>query len=438
MKTFEKFGTAIPQILLPKNVDLKTWSVIACDQYTQDLEYWENAKNTAGDKPSSLNLIFPEVYLDKADEASKDQRIKNIQSKMDEYLKGDVFDAPVDECIYLERKTAYGRTRKGLVMCVDLDSYEWKPGSKALIRATEATVPERIPPRMKIRSGAKLELPHIMLLANDPDDLLVGGAGKLAKKGCPVYDGELMQNSGSITGWAVKGAEAENLLENALASLAEAGTDSDGTTFLFAVGDGNHSLATAKAVWEENKAVLPADSPVRYALVEIVNIYDQGLTFEPIHRVLFGLDGEKLLLTVAEKLGGSVKALDGAEVLAREVGDKNAGGARYGFVFTRGGKTFFRLLETPVKDLAIAALQPLIDGFMAENGALKTQIDYIHGADEPVELGMSEGNTGILLPPVAKDCFFATINGRGPLPRKSFSMGEASEKRFYVEARRLF
>ena len=438
MKTFEKFGTAIPQILLPKNIDLKTWSVIACDQYTQDREYWENAKKIAGEKPSSLNLIFPEVYLDKSDEDAKNERIHKIQSAMDEYLEKGVFDSPQEECVYIERKTAYGRTRKGLVMCVDLDSYEWKPGSKALIRATEATVPERIPPRMKIRNGAKLELPHIMLLANDPNDELVGGAGNLAKKQMPVYDGDLMQNSGHITGWTVKGSDAEKLLENALSDLAKAGTDSDGNTFLFAVGDGNHSLATAKAVWEENKSRLPADSPVRYALVEIVNIYDEGLTFEPIHRVLFGIDSEKLILTVAQKLGGKICGLKNESELEKEVASRSADGARYGFIFTKNGKTSFKMLETPVKDLAIAALQPVIDDFMTENKAQKTQIDYIHGSDKTVGLGKTEGNTGILLPPIAKDCFFATINGRGPLPRKSFSMGEASEKRFYVEARRLF
>ncbi len=438
MKTFDKYGTAIPQILLPKNIDLRSWSVIACDQYTQDRAYWENAAKIAGDKPSALNLIFPEVYLDNADEKSKDERIKNIQSAMHAYIQNGVFDAPQEECIYLERKTAYGRTRKGLVLCVDLDKYEWKPGSKALIRATEATVPERIPPRMKIRSGAELELPHIMLLANDAKDLLVGGAGSLAKKNAPVYDGDLMQNSGHITGWAVKGSEAEELLQKALSELAKAGTDSDGNTFLFAVGDGNHSLATAKAVWEENKAKLPENSPVRYALVEIVNIYDPGLTFEPIHRVLFDMDSEKLTDFVAGKLDGEICNVDDEKTLEAKIADKNADGARYGFIFTKDGKTFCKMIQTKITDLAIAALQPVLDEYMAKTGAAKSQIDYIHGTEETVELGHKEGSTSILLPPIAKDSFFATINGRGPLPRKSFSMGEASEKRFYVEARRLF
>lgn len=435
MKTFEKYGVQIPQILLPKNIDLSSWSVIACDQYTQDMAYWKKAAECAEGKPSTLNLIFPEVYLGGSD---KDERIKNIQKEMKEYLQNDVFAPAEEECIYIERKTAYNRTRRGLVLCVDLDKYEWKPDSKALIRATEATVPERIPPRMKIRNGASLELPHIMLLANDPSDSLVGGAGNLSKKNDPVYDGDLMQNSGHITGWAVKGEEAENLLEKALSELAAAGTDSNGDTFLFAVGDGNHSLATAKAVWEENKSKLPSDSPVRYALVEIVNIYDEGLTFEPIHRVLFNMDSEEMLNTVAEKLNGTVSEMTDTKALQTAVADKSAAGARYGFIFTKNGKTSCKLLQTAITDLAIAALQPVLDEYMSSKGADKTQIDYIHGSEEVVELGAKENNTGILLPPIAKDSFFATINGRGPLPRKSFSMGEASEKRFYVEARRLF
>ena len=435
MKTFEKYAVSIPEILLPENIDLSSWSVIACDQYTQDKDYWKKAAEAAGNKPSALNLIFPEVYLS---DGNMDERIKNIQKQMKSYIDGGVFAPAAEECIYIERKTVYGRTRRGLVLCVDLDKYEWKPGSKALIRATEATVPERIPPRMKIRNGAPLELPHIMLLANDPDDVLVGGAQKVSAKNSPVYDGDLMQNSGHITGWAVKGNEAEAVLEKALAKLYSDGNDSNGDTFLFAVGDGNHSLATAKAVWEENKASLSPDSPVRYALVEVVNIYDSGLTFEPIHRVLFKLDSEKLLNAAAEKLDGTVIEFDSAEKLEAAVSDKNADGAVYGFVFNKNGQVQYRLLQTKIKDLAIAALQPVLDEIMAAEKADKTQIDYIHGSDEVLELGAKAGNTGILLPPVDKDSFFATINGRGPLPRKSFSMGEASEKRFYVEARKLF
>lgn len=435
MNKLEKYGVNIPEILLPKNVDLSSWSVIACDQFTQDEDYWNKAASIAQGKPSTLNLIFPEVFLGKGDD---NIRINKIQTTMNEYLSSGVFAPAQKECMCIERKTSYGRTRKGLVVCVDLDSYEWKPGSKALIRATEATVPERIPPRMKIRNGASLELPHIMLLANDPDDILVGGALKLAKKNPPAYEGNLMQNSGSITGWALSESEAELHLEKALEQLKAAGTDSNGDTFLFAVGDGNHSLATAKAVWEENKSRLPSDSPVRYALVEIVNIYDEGLTFEPIHRVLFDFNGEEVLEQIQKNLGGVILDCENDESLQKAVSNKEEKGAVFGFIYIKNGATCRKILKTQIRELAIAALQPVLDDIMEENNAKKTQIDYIHGGDEVIELGKTIGNTGILLPPISKESFFATINGRGPLPRKSFSMGEASEKRFYVESRRLF
>ena len=435
MKTFTKFGVQIPEILLPKNIDLKTWSVIACDQYTQDKEYWAEAAKTAGKNPSTLNLIYPEVYLNESD---KDERIAKIQKTMKEYLSDGIFEES-EEAIYIERKTEYGRMRKGLVIAIDLEKYEWKPESKAFIRATEATVPERIPPRMKIRNGAALELPHIMLLANDESDALVGGTGKIAKENAPVYEGELMHNSGSITGWKVCGEKAEKNIESALESLMQKGTDKDGNTFLFAVGDGNHSLATAKAVWDEHKKTLSdaekASSPVRFALVEIVNIYDEGLTFEPIHRVIFNQDADKLIAFVKENLGGEVKEFTSEKEWAESVGDKNAGGARYGF-FANGK---YRVLETSITDLAIAALQPVLDKFLEANSKdKKNDIDYIHGTEDVVKLGKQPNALSILLPPIAKDSFFQTINGRGPLPRKSFSMGEASEKRFYVEARKLF
>ncbi len=435
MKTFPKFGVQIPEILLPKKLDLKTWAVIACDQYTQDKDYWKKASEIAGSASSTLNLIFPEVNLNDSD---KEERIQKIQKTMKDYLSEEIFDS-AEECIYIERKTEYSRMRRGLVLAVDLEKYEWKPGSKALIRATEATVPERIPPRMKIRSGAALELPHIMLLANDPGDLLVGGAEKLSKKSAPVYDGDLMQNAGHITGWSVKGNEAENLLESALSSLFESGTDSDGNTFLFAVGDGNHSLATAKAVWDEHKKNLSdlekETSPVRFALVEIVNIYDKGLTFEPIHRVIFNQNPEKLIAFVQEKLGGELKEFGSEKELENFVSDKSASGARYGFI----SKGKLCVLDTKITDLAIAALQPVLDDYLDSNSKdKKNDIDYIHGTGEVVSLGKKDNAVSVLLPPIAKDSFFATINGRGPLPRKSFSMGEASEKRFYVEARKLF
>lgn len=435
MKKLEDLGLRIPEILLPKNIDLSTWSVIACDQYTQDKDYWKNVEEKAGNKPSTLNLILPEVYLGSPDKAD---RIKKIRQSMKDYLDTGVF-ADAKKCfIYLERKTAFGRTRKGLVAQIDLETYEWKPFSKANIRATEATIVERIPPRMEIRKGAPLELPHIMLLVNDKDDLLVG-ANKPTDGRAPIYDDDLMANGGHITGWALESKADIEGVEKALNLIAEKNASPDGSTFLFAVGDGNHSLATAKAVWDEYKKEHPEDkdSPVRYALIEIVNIYDTGLTFEPIHRVIFNIDNETLIKKLAEKLNGNIKALDDADKVIKAVKDS---WANFGFFYLDSeGKQKNVLLETKIKELAVARLQPEIDAFLKElPDQSKAEIDYIHGTDEVLKLGSKENSLGILLPPIAKDSFFETINGRGPLPRKSFSMGEADEKRFYLECRRLF
>ena len=454
MKNLDEFGVKVPEILLPAKIDLSKWSVIACDQYTQDLDYWKKAEASAGGAPSTLNLILPEVYLGSPD---KPERIKKIRQTMKEYLgEGDpehvegsgIFAAPRSCMIYLERTTAFGRTRRGLVAQIDLETYEWKPFSKANIRATEATIVERIPPRMEIRRGAPLELPHIMLLVDDKDDLLVGGAGKAVKSKTPVYDGQLMCNGGSITGWAVESDTEITAVGDALSKIAEKNRAPDGSTFLFAVGDGNHSLATAKAVWDEYKQELIAGGagdadlaacPVRYALVEIVNIYDKGLTFEPIHRVIFNADVEGLIKTLAQKLDGTVSEVAGAAELDAAV---KASWADFGFAYRENGNGAqkYVLLKTGIKELAVARLQPEIDAFLKESSGsgAAPEIDYIHGSEETLKLGERENAVGILLPPIAKDSFFETINGRGPLPRKSFSMGEADEKRFYLECRRLF
>ena len=448
METLKDFGLRVPEILLPANVDLSKWSVIACDQYTQDLDYWKRAEAAAAGAPSTLNLILPEVYLNSPDKA---ERIAKIRQTMKEYLGAGVFAPPFNGFIYIERKTAFGRMRKGLVAQIDLETYEWKPFSKANIRATEATIVERIPPRKEIRKGAPLELPHIMLLVNDKDDILVGGSGAVAKKNAPLYDGQLMCNGGSITGWGLSSESELAGVTDAVAQIAEKNRATDGSTFLFAVGDGNHSLATAKAVWDEYKQELilggAGDAeleacPVRYALVEIVNIYDTGLTFEPIHRVIFNADVPGLINYLAKELDGSVSEVAGAAELEAAV---KASWADFGFAYKDGGVQKYVLLKTNIKELAVARLQPKIDEFLkgvvGTGGATETaapEIDYIHGSEEVLKLGERDNAVGILLPPIAKDSFFETINGRGPLPRKSFSMGEADEKRFYLECRKLF
>ena len=439
MKDFAKFGIKVPGILLPRNKKLDSWSVIACDQYTQDLDYWEKAEAAAGSSPSTLNLILPEVYLGSPD---RKERLEKIRKSMADYIAGNVFDAEAEEFIYVERTSSYGRTRKGLVCAIDLDTYEWKPFSKNLIRATEATIVERIPPRKEIRKNAPLELPHIMLLVNDPEHCLIEKAGKNAKKNAPVYDGDLMLNAGHISGWAVKSEEDLDSVYQSLEKIFNKNTAADGSTFMFAVGDGNHSLATAKAVWDEYKEELKAqgksekeiaESNVRYALVEIVNIYDEGLTFEPIHRVLFNAYPYKLISFLAEKLDGKIIEEDNRGAL--EVNVKNSK-ADFGFVYTVDGTMRYTRIATKITDLAVSRLQPELDEFIKKNTGV--EIDYIHGTEEVFRLGQKENAVSVLLPPIAKDSFFDTISGRGPLPRKSFSMGEADEKRFYLECRRLF
>lgn len=432
MKTLGELGVKIPKILLPKDLDIKTWATIACDQYTQDKNYWQQVYSIVGLKPSTVKITFPEVYLG---EPGRQERIQNIKKEMQSYIDKKIFDSPQEEGVYLERTTKYGRVRHGLVVAIDLDTYEWKPFSKALIRATEATIVERIPPRMEIRKEAIIETPHIMLLVNDPNHSLVEGLGKRVKKNKPLYEGELMMNSGSVKGWAVSSEYDIEYLRSTLQKLAEANTEKDGSTFLFAVGDGNHSLATAKATWEDYKKNHPdiKNCNMKYALIEIVNIYDTGLTFEPIHRVLFDIDSEGLMNFIGDKLGGKKEQLSSFDDLKKKIDNSKSD---FGFIFEKNGKTEFVFMKTEIKELPISQLQPAIDQFLL-NCNKKGSIDFIHGADELLRLGSQKGITAIYLPPIDKDSFFATINGKGPLPRKSFSMGEADEKRFYLECRQI-
>ena len=444
-KDLEQFGIAIPEILLPKKIDTQVWAVVACDQYTQSREYWAETEAIVGNAPSTLNLILPEVYLEDSD---RDERVEKIHKTMNDYLMGGLFQEKKG-FIYIERKTSEGRLRKGLVCAIDLDAYEWKPGTKALIRATEATIPERIPPRMKIRQGAALESPHIMLLVNDAERLLIEGAGEKVKKSSeerscpPLYSGKLMQNGGYITGYEVVSEELIDYICKNLEKIAEKNTDKDGSCLLFAVGDGNHSLATAKAVWDEHKKSHPTEkdeknNALRYALVEIVNIYDEGLTFEPIHRVVFNVDAKRMMEFLTEKLQGSITPVESQEALEKSVAESHAD---FGFAFLENGKTACYLLHTEIKTLAVSSFQPSLDEYLksaSESDKPPTpHIDYIHGSDEIFRLANKENATGVLMPPIAKERFFETIRKGGSLPRKSFSMGEANEKRFYMECRKL-
>ena len=443
-------GIEIPSILLPKAEYMDKWPVIACDQFTQDRGYWEKTKNIVAGSPSSLNLIFPEVFLSDSDAS---QRIEDIHLTMERYLKDGVFAEPKQGFIYTERDTPYQKKRRGLVAAVDLEKYDWHPEARPLNRCTEGTVPERLPARMEIRRGAPLELPHVLLLMDDDTDALLTQLGERVKKNAPCYSTQLMMDSGSVTGWFVNEEDDISFIEKKLdelcaKSITRYGDNSEGAEanpFLFAVGDGNHSLASAKEIWEEYKAknkTLPftgeADylsHPCRYALVEIENIYDSAIQFEPIHRVVFDI-GFKDTVSLLSRLPDLFFCyVSGAEELAKAVRSRHyttkTGANRFG-VISEGR---YALIETSAAGIATACLQPLLDSFAGDNPQL---IDYIHDEKEIFRLaGGKEEIAGILLPPVLKSGLFQTVAHYGPLPRKSFSMGHSSEKRFYLESRKI-
>jgi hypothetical protein len=326
-----------------------------------------------------------------------------------------------------------------VVLALDLERYDWQGVSRPLIRSTEGTVPERLPPRMAVRRAAPLETPHILVLIDDESDSLIPALGERAKQGKRLYRTDLMLGSGDISGWALDTEAGWQALAEGLEELARRSATRypGGEPFLFAMGDGNHSLATAKAVWEEYKAAHPGgpeQHPARYALAEVENIYDPGIAFEPIHRVVFGASPDELLAVLGALPGFSSRALDSPEELSRLTAAP-APGNRYGLI--GGGRQI--LVETSATGIATEPLQPLLDRFL-EGGSGKA-IDYIHGEEELFRIAGAPGErpvTGILLPPALKSGLFQTVARSGPLPRKSFSMGEAEEKRFYLECRELF
>ena len=446
LQRLETLGIRIPEICLPREgIDLTKWAVIACDQFTQDAQYWEAAKQIAGAAPSALNLILPEIYLGEKD---LEQRIAAIRQEMAAYIASGILAAPKQGAIYVERETPFHPRRRGLLLAVDLERYDWKPDSRLLLRATEDTVPERLPPRMAIRRDAPLEIPHILLLIDDRDDSLLPAIADAACAKPPLYQTTLMLNGGSISGWGVDGESQWGQLAQGLETLARQAqerycADAGESPFLFAVGDGNHSLAAAKAVWEEYKACHPLEAnlerhPARWALAELVNLYDPGLAFEPIHRILFGPQAQELLECFSRPNSGglpgfSYRRVDSAAELSRLVNSQ--GQQRSGIGLIAGGDHI--LMETTMRDLPVSLLQPPLDALIQRNP--EYEIDYIHGEEELLRLtGPSQRCLGLLLPPVAKEGLFETVAHSGPLPRKSFSMGAGIEKRYYLECRRLF
>ncbi len=444
-----RLGVEIPEILLPnQTINLKKWAVVACDQYTSQPDYWEEVARVAGDSPSTLQLILPEIYLGSVNETEK---IGRIHQRMRDYLQTGVLQRMAPGFIYVERATHTG-IRRGLMVALDLERYDFKPGSQTYIRATEGTVLERIPPRVRIREGAVMEVPHIMVLIDDPDcrviEPLAERTGELTK----AYYTELMMGGGQITGYLVNDHQSLRDITTGLKLLADPERYaakygiSGRPPLLFAVGDGNHSLATAKVVWEKLKASSPALAvqdyhPARYALVELVNIHDSSLVFEPIHRVLFNINHEELqealkIYCTSRNLPFTIDYYQELQTMKQKtemLHKANPKGHYIEFVTENG----FGLIavQRPNCNLSVGTLQAFLDEFIKNNPAVK--LDYIHGTSVVAELGSKEGNIGFYLPSMSKTDFFTTVILDGVLPRKTFSMGEAEDKRFYMESRRI-
>ncbi|MDL2206205.1 DUF1015 domain-containing protein [Eubacteriales bacterium OttesenSCG-928-N13] len=410
MYDFIKLGVMPTPILLPKAPNaLDKWAVVACDQFTSEPEYWQEVTQQVGDEPSTLNIIYPECYLSEGD-----QRIDRIREAMQDY-RSHVLGRVGTGFVLVERQTSCGN-RLGLVMAVDLEKYDFSPDSKSPIRATEQTIVERIPPRVKIRKGAPLESPHIMLLVDDPNRSLIEPIYEAREQLQSLYDFDLMMRGGHIRGWLLD-SHAQGKVQKALSDLY----DKSGG-LLFAVGDGNHSLATARQCWLDMKNELTEqdreEHPARYALCEVVNLHDPSLQFEPIHRAIFGADSAQLshdMVMWCRKNGMSISACDEdhAEMY---------------------------LLDAPVciqnsiNPLPVAILQPFLDEWLEAHPS--ASIDYIHG-EQALETLTEQGACCIRLKAIDKGSLFESVRKGGPLPRKTFSMGEAQDKRYYLECRSL-
>jgi hypothetical protein len=427
----------MPKLLLPRpGIDLGKWAVIACDQYTSEPEYWQRVEREVGEAPSTLQLIFPEVYLGKA---GADERIGRIQGSMRRYLAEGLLREHAG-AVYVER-TIGARVRRGLMLELDLEQYDFSADSASPIRPTEGTIVERIAPRLAVRRGAELELPHILVLIDDPAGTVIEPIGTERAALERLYDTDLMLGGGHVAGYAVDAVRSEHAvralhaLANPQAFAARYGVAADAPVMLFAVGDGNHSLATAKAYWDSVKGSVGLDHPSRWALVEVENIHDAALEFSPIHRLLFGVTGD-LRKALAEAFGArlSFAAVETPEAMRARISAVGAGRQAVGLVEPGGRFTVLEIADPP-STLAVGTLQPLLDRFV--DGGAAADVDYVHGDDTLVRLAATEGNLGVHLPVLSKHDLMKMVVREGPMPRKTFSMGEADEKRFYVEARRI-
>ncbi|MBQ3277335.1 MAG: DUF1015 domain-containing protein [Oscillospiraceae bacterium] len=391
-------------ILIPKVKDMTAWSVVACDQFTSQPEYWAAAEERAGNGPSALRMILPEAWL-KTPRAEGAE--KRIAETMEAYLDRGVFQELSDCFLYLERVQPDGRIRRGLMAALDLEQYDFVPGNRAGVRATEGTVEERLPPRIRIRSAAALEMPQTMVLMDDRDDRVLGPLENARHRMKKVYDFDLMLGGGRVSGWRVDGA-LRDTVQAALDSLADPalqrekyGEAAANGPMPFAVGDGNHSLAAAKRFWERIREGIPKEEvsahPARFSLVEVGNIHESALDFEPIHRVVFDTDTSDWDTDFSAHRGEW-------EDVSRTIGER------------------------------VNAADAFCRAYIAAHGG---HVDYIHGDETARELGDRPGCGAVILPPVEKDGLFYSVLTGGALPRKSFSMGHAEDKRYYLECRRI-
>lgn len=409
-------------ILLPKNTDMTKWSVVACDQYTSEPEYWNDVEKIVGDAPSTLKLTLPEIYLE---DENVSERIAKINSNMKALLDEDFLNEYKDSMIYLERTQSDGKIREGLIGVVDLEAYSYEKGAETPIRATEKTVIERIPPRVKIRENAPLELPHIMILIDDDKKQIIENLKNKVSEDDIVYDFDLMKNGGHVKGYLLN-EETMDEVDKGLKELADKEVFAkkydvnNKEVLLFAMGDGNHSLATAKACYEKLKETMSEEeylnNPARYALVELVNLHSPALEFEAINRVIFNTNPEKLLNSLKEyyqiNKDGNGQEI---EVITNDVDEK-------------------WYIENPKSNIAVGSIQIFLDEYLKNN---EGKIDYIHGEETTKNLAKQSGNVGFIFEAMPKNELFKTVILDGSLPRKTFSMGHSYDKRYYLESRKI-
>ena len=409
-------------ILLPKTENMEKWAVVACDQYTSEPEYWADVENITKGAKSAYNLILPEVFLEDSD---VDDRIEKIHENMEQYLSDETFEEYKDSLIYIERVQSDGKIRAGIIGALDLEEYDYHKGSDSQVRATEATVVERIPPRLKVRNGAKIELPHIMILIDDREKAVIEPLSDKKENMKKLYDFSLMKNGGAISGYLLSDDMKDKIFEelDKLADLDKFNEKyglNETSPLVYAMGDGNHSLATAKEYYEQLKRENPdkdlSNHPARYALVEIVNLHSPALEFEAIHRIVTGIDR-------ADILSKMICELDLTE-------DKS----EQKIQIMQDGQLKDMYIHKPTSKLTVGSLQNFLDKYLAENSG---KIDYIHGIDVLKKLSMAEDSVGFILPDMGKEELFPTVICDGALPRKTFSMGHAEDKRFYIEARKI-